>query len=72
METAAVKTASKRLPSWFYCLAFVLVLVPGIGWSAAAQEDAYVYERMWPALSQPWFFKRPSGVAVAGQGVATP
>ncbi len=33
-----------------------------------AQEADFAYERMWPTLPQPWFFKRPSGVAASGDG----
>lgn len=40
-----------------------------IAWTAAwAQAPQYEFERMWPTLPQPWYFKRPAGVAADAAG----
>jgi len=46
---------------WAIALIFAL---PNHGFS----EETYVFERMWPALQQPWYFRTPFGVAVDGGG----
>ncbi|MCP4105137.1 MAG: hypothetical protein GY749_06315 [Desulfobacteraceae bacterium] len=34
----------------------------------ALSQETYKFERMWPVLTQPWYFVYPSGVAVDGEG----
>ena len=34
----------------------------------ASAEEIYKFERMWPTLQQPWYFKEPYGIAVDGDG----
>lgn len=36
--------------------------------STHAQAPAYTFDVLWPSLPQPWFFKRPLGVAVDERG----
>ncbi|MGE0086443.1 MAG: 6-bladed beta-propeller [Desulfococcaceae bacterium] len=58
-----MKTVSRKrsyaLVSFVSCVLFLISLPV----SAFSQEE-YVFERMWPALQQPWYFKWPRGVAV--------
>jgi streptogramin lyase len=35
---------------------------------SALGEETYVFERMWPALQQPWYFRTPFGLAVGQDG----
>ena len=36
--------------------------------SISFPEDIYEYERMWPALEQPWYFNDPRGIAIDSSG----
>ncbi len=36
--------------------------------SSASAEEAYRFERMWPAIQQPWYFSEPPDVAVDRDG----
>jgi len=35
---------------------------------AQAEDERYVFERMWTELQQPWYFNSPSDVAVDKDG----
>ena len=41
----------------FFLIAF---LIPSAAWS----QEKYLFERMWPALQQPWYFDDPQGVTI--------
>ncbi len=47
----------------FLILVLLLFFPPG-----ALSEEIYEYERMWPALEQPWYFDLPEGIAVDNGG----
>jgi len=36
--------------------------------SQEPSEELYRFERMWPILQQPWYFKNPEGIAIDRQG----
>ncbi|MCF8145706.1 MAG: 6-bladed beta-propeller [Deltaproteobacteria bacterium] len=44
---------------------FVLLAILSITGLAA---EAYMFERMWPVLDQPWYFMQPSGIATDREG----
>jgi len=46
-------------------LILILILFPPF---ISFSEEIYEYERMWPALEQPWYFAGPEGVAVDSSG----
>ncbi|MBV6343615.1 SBBP repeat-containing protein [Candidatus Magnetobacterium casense] len=48
-------------------IVLVAVMVLALA-GAALSEEVYKYKNMWPKLEQPWYFDRPSGVAVDGNG----
>lgn len=59
-----ISTGSFRRSLWLIALLFfpcclLTLLSPRIATGAAA----YRFERMWPALPQPWYFDTPSGIA---------
>jgi len=54
---------SKRLLNIFFILILILSF-PFISFS----EEIYEYERMWPALEQPWYFNDPRGIAIDSSG----
>ncbi|MGE0086444.1 MAG: C13 family peptidase [Desulfococcaceae bacterium] len=61
-----MKTAARRsyaLVSFVSCVLFLISLPL----SAFSQEE-YVFERMWPSLPQPWYFRYPKGVSVDKSG----
>lgn len=41
-------------------LAITVLLLPTL----ASSQEPYKFERMWPTLKQPWYFKTPVGIAV--------
>jgi len=47
---------------------FFIFLLLGIFCSDGFAEGEYVFERMWPALEQPWYFSYPYDIAIDGQG----
>ncbi|WP_166404843.1 SMP-30/gluconolactonase/LRE family protein [Desulfonema ishimotonii] len=47
-------------------LVFVMIALLHI--PAAFAEDIYKFERMWPALQQPWYFSSPAGMAMDSKG----
>lgn len=51
----------QRVTSLFFAFFFVLSLaaIP-----VFAQGISYKFERMWPALAQPWYFSAPTGIAI--------
>jgi sugar lactone lactonase YvrE len=53
----------KALNKAFLILVLVLFF-PFISFS----EEIYEFERMWPALEQPWYFNHPSGIALDSSG----
>ena len=48
----------------FLLLALILIILP----STASGQETYRFERMWPTLLQPWYFKYPQGIAVGPDG----
>ena len=34
----------------------------------ASSEEIFEFERMWPTLQQPWYFNRPTGIAIDENG----
>jgi sugar lactone lactonase YvrE len=50
-------------PSWVIFLGLVILLfLPTFPLSA--EEETYVFERMWPELQQPWYFYNAVGIAL--------
>ena len=48
---------------FFICfITFILLSTP------ASSEEAYVFERMWPTLQQPWYFFYPGGLTINASG----
>ncbi|MCF8145708.1 MAG: SMP-30/gluconolactonase/LRE family protein [Deltaproteobacteria bacterium] len=46
------------------CLFLSVDLGPAFSFS----EETYTYERMWPEMQQPWYFCKPSGIAIDKTG----
>jgi len=42
------------------CLSAILMLLPTL----VLSEETYKFERMWPTLQQPWYFRAPQGLVV--------
>ncbi len=57
---------SELLSAWrILAVCFIILLIfPTI----ASSEEIYVFERMWPALQEPWYFFTPSDIAVDSEG----
>ena len=54
-------TSLKIIPVVFLV---TLILMPAL----ALSEETYKFERMWPALQQPWYFESPRDVSVDSKG----
>jgi len=52
----------RRLPFFILAAAITLFSV------SASAEDAYLFQRMWPTLKQPWYFNNPFNIAVDQTG----
>ena len=46
---------------------FILTFVISLPFTVLS-EEIYEYERMWPALEQPWYFNDPRGIAIDSSG----
>ena len=64
MEDIMYKNIECRF--WTGCLLFISLL--NITLAFAEEDVEYRFERLWPQLEQPWYFKNPSGLAVAPDG----
>lgn len=52
-----------------FLVACMPIFAAPLSFAAGKQVPPYQFERMWPMLSQPWFFNDPIGVAVRGNVV---
>ncbi len=50
------------------CILLIFFILPVFAIPARAESDALGFERMWPALSQPWYFSYPKDIAVDSSG----
>jgi len=62
-----MKTIINICPRLFKILLVFFVVIISLA-SFAASEEICKFERMWPALQQPWYFQQPEGVAVDNDG----
>ncbi len=60
MRYGCKKRSNTRAPSVIF---FLLLLFPP---TTIFSEESYKFERMWPTLMQPWYFRNPEWIAVDG------
>ncbi len=49
-------------------ITFIFLAIFSISFGVALSEEIYRFERMWPALQQPWYFKQPTDVDIDNKG----
>jgi len=57
------KGSDSNFPIALFCIICSLVSP-----ASCLSEETYRFERMWPALQQPWYFHQPGGIAVDSSG----
>ncbi|MBW1824420.1 MAG: SMP-30/gluconolactonase/LRE family protein, partial [Deltaproteobacteria bacterium] len=62
---SVIKNKTFKYPGEIFLLSLILLtaLTPIV-----SGQETYQFERMWPTLSQPWYFNNPDGVAVDNNG----
>ena len=63
MQKAKDKLLTYINKSIFFCLIMQIVSP-----SLVSGQEFYQFERMWPTLTQPWYFNNPQGMAIAPDG----
>ena len=63
MRKAQDQILSSITKTLFLCL-IILIILP----SMVSGQESYRFERMWPTLTQPWYFRSPDGLTVDTNG----